>query len=57
MSSVTWVTEGEFFPRPRVAGPVWSLLGDHHRYEWILIGTKKHPRLVLLRRDYANHMP
>ena len=53
MYSTTWVSRYPMlYPPEVVAGPVSSLLGSRDRYEWILIGTGKHPRLVLLRRNY-----
>ncbi len=53
MSSTTWISDVPmYFPPLVVAGPVWSLLSDGKRYEWIFIGTTKRPRLLLLKRDW-----
>ncbi len=53
MSSTTWISEVPmYFPPLVVAGPVWSLLSDGKRYEWIFIGTAKHPKLMLLKRNW-----
>jgi len=51
--ATTWVTRDlGYYPPARVAGPAWTLLGAYQRYEWILIGTGKHPRLIQIRRNY-----
>ena len=51
--SSTWVTGLPLYMPPSiVAGPRFSMLGKHDRYEWILIGDKRVQRMVLLKRYY-----